>query len=351
LGESETVRTCIVCGGRDYLTVCSTQEIADQRAYLAQFHRARLRPSASPDALADKSDFTQDDNADIVACAGCGLLRRHVRPKPGEVIGEYTEDTYGRERLDALFESQVSFFRPLARRLAARLPEGATVVEVGSFVGGFLAAGSELGWNVLGVDPGREVGEYCREHGLTVHAGTLADAPIAPRSVDCVAVWNTFDQLPDPRPTLEAASALVRPEGILAIRVPNGQCYQDGMALLRRLRRSHLGALADPLLRAMAWNNLLSFPYLLGYSTTTLDTLLKQYRLRRIGAAGDTLCRLSDAQTRTWARWEEAGLKGLIHVMSGLERGLASGRTRTAPWLNAYYRPMPPMPIGMAPSL
>ena len=95
------------------------------------------------------------------------------------------------------------------------------IVEVGSFVGGFLAAGRQLGWSMLGVDPGKQVTEFCRSRELPVYCGTLGDAQISSNSVDAVVIWNTFDQLPTPDTTLTAARRILRHEGLLVIRVPN----------------------------------------------------------------------------------------------------------------------------------
>lgn len=61
-----------------------------------------------------------------------------------------------------------------------RFPSSApVVVEVGSFVGGFLAAAQRRGWSIRGVDPGREVVNFCQGRGLSVFYGTLNDATIA----------------------------------------------------------------------------------------------------------------------------------------------------------------------------
>ena len=107
-------------------------------------------------------------------------------------------DRYSNSHLESEFllerkwaEEKLSIF---ARWLQVRnVPE---IVEVGSFVGGFLAAGRQCGWSMLGVDPGKQVTDFCRSRELPVYCGTLDDAPISSNSVDAVVIWNTFDQLP-----------------------------------------------------------------------------------------------------------------------------------------------------------
>jgi hypothetical protein len=217
---------CLVCGNGSYETVCSANEIRAQLEYLRRFHRRRLQRDTPARALADRADFTQGYATDVVACSRCGLLVRSPRPSKAAIEQAYAADRYGRERLESLFNAQLSLFRPHARTLARSLPQGARVVEVGSFVGGFLAAGRERGWATLGVDPGDEVTAFCEERGLPVFRGTLHEAPLRPGEVDCIAIWNTFDQLPDPQPTLAAARDMLRAGGLLALRVPNGECFR-----------------------------------------------------------------------------------------------------------------------------
>ncbi|MGV3724712.1 MAG: class I SAM-dependent methyltransferase, partial [Actinomycetota bacterium] len=196
---------CTVCGGDEHRTVCSSREVRAHHAYLRRFHLRRMR-RPSEEALADRADFTQDYATNVVACRRCGLVFRSPRPPAAAIERAYSQDHYGHRRLSALFQAQVELYRPKARSLARCLAEGSRVVEVGSFVGGFLAAGQEQGWRVLGVDPGEEVDTFCAERGLPVFRGALPELlkhphrDWSPGSVDCVAIWNAFDQLPDPEP-------------------------------------------------------------------------------------------------------------------------------------------------------
>jgi SAM-dependent methyltransferase len=325
--------SCDVCGDERHEVICTAQEVQAQQEYLRRFHHRRLRPGAPPGALADRAEFTQDEATAIAACRTCGLVFRNPRPTDEAVARAYTGDQYGRPRLEALFAAQVALYRPKARQLSRWLEPGARVVEVGSFVGGFLTAGRERGWEVRGVDPGQEVAGFCREQGLQVVEGTLEDVSLPPGSVDAVAIWNTFDQLPDPAPTLDAAQRLLRPGGILALRVPNGACFRWCVSTARRLP----APLASWLRAAMAWNNLLAFPYLHGYTVSTLDRLLLRRSMRRIAVRGDTLARLADTDTKRWAAWEERVLKLLWRVAARAERLVQSSRLEVAPWFDAYY--------------
>jgi hypothetical protein len=175
---------------------------------------------------------------------------------------------------------------------------------------------------------------FCRKQGLHVFQGTLTDAAIKPGTVDCVAIWNTFDQLPSPTSTLAAACTLLRPNGLVVIRIPNGECFRGALKWMRRLPYP----LAGWLRATLAWNNLLAFPYLYGYSVPTLDVLLADYGLKRLTAQPDTLVSLADRQTKAWAVQEERLLKFICMVAARFTMFRSPRLYGTAPWLDIYYQ-------------
>jgi SAM-dependent methyltransferase len=322
---------CTVCGSAEHRTVASADELDAERRWLRQFHRRRLR-RATRDALEERADFTQDYATAIVACRRCGLVYRDPRPADDAITSAYSGDTYGEERLAALFESQLELFRPKARSLARRLDSPRPVVlEIGSFVGGFLAAARELGWDAHGIDPGVEVARFCEAKGLSVLRENASEVVFPACAADCVAIWNTFDQLPDPHPTLRSARRCLKNDGLLVVRVPNGVAFERGVERLRRAGR--IGRRV--LLTSMAWNNLLSFPYLHGYSVATLDLLVGGYGFAREHVDADVLTRLADGQTTAWGRAEERAFKVAQKLSFAFAPARAAGR---APWLDVYYR-------------
>jgi 2-polyprenyl-3-methyl-5-hydroxy-6-metoxy-1,4-benzoquinol methylase len=92
------------------------------------------------------------------------------------------------------------------------LGRGGSGLEVGSYVGAFLAAAREEGLQFEGLDVNAQVNAFSRAMGFTVHDGDVS-AFHADRTFDVVAIWNTFDQLADPRATVNAAATLLRPRG------------------------------------------------------------------------------------------------------------------------------------------
>ncbi|MCC2640136.1 MAG: uncharacterized protein K0S45_549 [Nitrospira sp.] len=331
---------CVVCGEKSHHVLCSGSELREQQEFLRAFHSRRL--NRGPDGtipsslLADRVQFSQGYLTDIVECDHCGLIFRYPRPADDQITKHYAADRYAPQRLQAIHHLQLPDSRQRARNIERLLPHASIpmVVELGSFAGSFLFAGQERGWNILGVDPGEDVSAFCRARGLRVYRGTVDDVELAPRSCDAVAIWNTFDQLPDPHPTLARIMGLLRPRGILALRIPNGVCFKLMVSLLRRPGDWR----KEWVTRAMAWNNLLMFPYLYGYNRAGIDRLMAGYGLRPEAWQPDQLVTLSDHHTKTWAAWEERLIKILGAMLYRTEQIFHMNDLVTAPWLDLYYR-------------
>lgn len=338
VAERLVFAACPICDGRDFFTVATVGHVSAETRWLALFHRRRLRSRVRDDteALSDRADFTQDYATAICACKRCGQLLRNPRPPESRILGAYKNDEYGAERLAALHAAQHELFRKKTAWLAGFTRGGAQRgVEVGSFVGGFLAAAREVGWQITGVDPGLEVTDFCRARGLPVVRGRLEELDIPEGSLDLVAIWNTFDQLATPDQVLAAARRLLRRRGLLVVRVPNGAFYRSAERIIDRAPRP----VARAVRTALAWNNLLAFPYLHGYTPETLERLMRGAGFCPVARRGDTLVRLADADTRRWAAWEERlvklGLAAVAHVLRD-----------AAPWLDVVFEADAPCSRG-----
>jgi SAM-dependent methyltransferase len=324
---------CPACGGRSFDVLSDAREFEAEQRRAERFHRIRSTRKGRAE-LAERASFTHDYATDLVSCTGCGLLLRSPRPRAADVERAYTEERYPAERLAEMLESQVDSFREKAPVLRSLGGTG-RIVEVGSFLGGFLEVARREGWDAVGVDPGKQVAERCRARGLRVVTSTfedfLADADAGPH--DCVAVWNTFDQLPDPRAALEGAARLLRPGGILALRVPHGRYYRQARGQLPGPAWRRFAAE-----RRLAWNNLLSFPYLYGYDVETLDRLVEPFGFARALVRGDVLCRIAGRSTAAWARLEERVVKARQRAAIARQGEDARTAWTASPWLDVYYR-------------
>jgi SAM-dependent methyltransferase len=302
------------------------------------FHRARLA-SAAPAELEERASFTREDDACLVECGVCGLILRY--PQPSRSVETYAEDRYPDARLPEMIASQKALYRkkvPILRRLL-RNSRSSRVVEVGSFVGGFLELARSAGWRGVGVDPNPQLAESCESRGLAVFRGTLEEfvAHDRPGSADVIAIWNTFDQITDPQSTLAAAAALLRSQGVLAVRVPHGRYFRR-----LQVRRTLSDGPRRRLIEAMlAWNNLLSFPYARGYGIESLQRVVVPHGFELVRVQGDVLGLLTGRATAAFARAEERTVKHAQALSIAARSVRHPADMSAAPWLDFYFRRTP----------
>ena len=330
---------CVACGGSVGRTLLTADDVRAEQRWLERFHRLRRRRDRSDGAGAvdakDRASFTQSESRTIVACTTCETVLRVPRPSPDEVAETYAEDEYGRATLDQLAKNQDAFFVAKLEQLAPQLSPlgaGARVLEIGSFVGGFLQAARARGWRATGVDVGEETSAYVRSRGFDVLRGDVLDVELEP-GFAAAFVWSTFDQLADPGAVLDRVRALLAPNGFLVVRVPNGRFEAACLELRRTARRTR--RLHDVLL-AQAYDNFVSFPYLTGYTPESLRGLLETHGFRCRHVAGDTILRLADFGTRRFAVREEERVKRAVR-RACRRAARATGRLFD-PWLDVVAR-------------
>ena len=321
---------CTVCGSVDADEIAGPEEMRREVEMLWAFQMRRLKPGTPPSRLVDRVTFSQRPPVRLVRCRQCGLLYRNPREREFELRDIYGGDEPTIPVMRTLLETQRPAYREPAKRLKRLLGRAGSGVEVGSYVGAFLTAAMEEGWHFEGLDISRTASEFARQQGFTITVGTLESWQ--PRRVfDAVAIWNTFDQLPDPRHAAGLVNKLLVPGGMFAVRVPNGAFY----ARVRRLLRGPLAGFARAVL---AHNNLLTFPYRHGFTVSSLRTLMDRtgFLIREIH--GDSLVLTSDQFTRPWAAGEER----LVKQAFAFFRTLGFSSTENSPWLEVYASKLQP---------
>jgi SAM-dependent methyltransferase len=317
---------CAVCGEANARELASIEDVHAEVESLWEFHSARLRPHTPPEQLVDRVAFSQHAPLRLVRCRECGLVYRNPVERATELTAAYSDSSPTTERMQALHDTQRASYAAQTRRLTGTFGRRGSGVEVGSYVGAFLAAARERGWQFAGVDVNACANAFTRSLGFRVHEGTLESLD-DDRHVDVVAIWNCLDQLPDPAATLRAARDRLAPNGMLAVRVPNGACY----ATLRPLLSTPFAPFAREWL---AQNNLLGFPYRFGFTPSALERVLERLGFTVERVVGDLLVPISDAWTRPWARIEERVVKAVGALVAR-----AQVRDRAmAPWIEVYAR-------------
>lgn len=169
----------------------------------------------------------------VVRCRTCGLIRTNPRPTPS-TIGRYYPDDYGpyvSTRISGSIQNEKSlikrFLGPSFHRvfrfnttILPDLPPG-KLLEVGCASGAFLSHMAMKGWEVEGVEFSPKAAEHAQANGLKVNCGALETAPDPEKLFDLIIGWMVIEHLHDPVAGLSKLARWTKPNGWLAISVPN----------------------------------------------------------------------------------------------------------------------------------
>lgn len=310
---------CTICGEGNAKEIASHQDLEKELERVWMFHSRRLRHPVPPRYLTDRVVFSQSPALRLLQCAQCAHLYRSPRESASSVVRSYAQEPLSESVYESLFENQCRSFSAQARRLRRFSSGVERGLEVGSYMGGFLAAAAAEGMSFTGIDINEHTVSLGARRGLRIETGSLEEMS-GSAEYDAITIWNTFEQLPDVRSAAIICRRLLRDGGVLAVRVPNGGFYA-------RWRRQLDGPLAGAAERMLAHNNLLGFPYREGFTTRSMHRLLDDAGFTIRHVYGDTLVPVADQWTKPLAAADERLTKTLQRIF---QHGWA------APWVETY---------------
>jgi SAM-dependent methyltransferase len=178
-----------------------------------------------PDYLLENFDI----QTRLVKCEGCGLIYQNPRP-PLEVMGIHYPPSYvsyneGKKLISASWLKKQEAKYGLRKRwlpILKRRNRG-KILDVGCATGEFLGyMTAKPNWELYGVEIDENAAhEAERRHSIKVFQGFLEQAQFPDNFFDVVTMWEVLEHLHDPRNTLLEIHRILKPDGLLILRVPN----------------------------------------------------------------------------------------------------------------------------------
>ncbi|MBI2589448.1 class I SAM-dependent methyltransferase [Candidatus Berkelbacteria bacterium] len=163
-----------------------------------------------------------------VTCQVCNLHYLNPQPTLEILVNEYyTDDAYFSWYYDGGYtaqeEAMLASYRQTVREIVyeAGIQKG-QLLDIGCGSGYLMVVARELGFEVEGIEPGKSVAEHGhKKFGLKIHIAPLEEVKLAPESYDLVVIESTLEHMLDPFDTLKRIARILRPGGVVFIKVPN----------------------------------------------------------------------------------------------------------------------------------
>jgi len=178
----------------------------------------------------------------VIDCDSCGF--KHVIPIPtcDDLEATYRQEYYTREKplyLERHREDQDWWNLAYGDRydfFERELPSGRRrILDVGSGPGFFLLHGRNRGWEAYGLEPSVHAAAHSRSLGLEILEEFLTAESVATLGTfDVVHLSEMLEHVPDPATMLRHCAALLEPDGLICIVVPND--YSPFQQALRKGR-------------------------------------------------------------------------------------------------------------------
>jgi SAM-dependent methyltransferase len=98
------------------------------------------------------------------------------------------------------------------------------ILDVGCANGDFLKEARKRGWDVLGADPSVARAEV-ESSGIQLVGTTVRNAQVEEGTLDAITFWDVLEHVADPIADLSRACELLKPEGVIALTVPDSSNF------------------------------------------------------------------------------------------------------------------------------
>ncbi|MFH1479379.1 MAG: class I SAM-dependent methyltransferase [Candidatus Omnitrophota bacterium] len=239
--EETTIRNCPLCDSNDYL------EIYKERGPLG-----------------------------IVKCNNCSFI--YVNPMVKDPGKNYwgDEEKYFKEA-KLVFEGTGRHHRDPnyledLKIIESIKPEG-NFLDIGTNIGFFLRNTRGKDWNVFGVEPSPALSDMARKYfNLNIKTCYLSEAGFEEDYFDIVTMTDVFEHIVEPKKILEDIGKVLKKNGILFIKVPNGKYNLLKLWLAKVTRKLKDHDIFD------------SYEHVSHFTQETLQKMLNEcgYRIKRV---------------------------------------------------------------------
>ncbi|MEW6614141.1 MAG: class I SAM-dependent methyltransferase [Thermodesulfobacteriota bacterium] len=157
-------------------------------------------------------------------CRECNLIYKYILGNYEDFLSAYQDDYFARYSADQIEGRRNKLYDHILDLIEARKKVG-KILDVGTGCGFFLVAAQKKGWKVKGIEPSMKSVEVARnQNALDVFNGTLLEYN-ENNKFDVITFINVLDHLVEPWKEIELAKHLLKSQGLIYVRFPNGSVH------------------------------------------------------------------------------------------------------------------------------
>jgi len=179
------------------------------------------------------------DPINLMRCQNCHFC--YVDKLPKDAI--FFQTIYSFVKYDYEYEykyhGKKEIYHDIKRQLS-RYRSSGSLLDVGTWCGTLLGFMSDT-YSTVGCEISEPAANYGRSIGLDIQINSFDSANFNPESFDVITIIDVLEHLPQPRNVLNKIHTLLKPGGVLYIKVPNIQAQINKQNLLQNLNLSTEG--------------------------------------------------------------------------------------------------------------
>ncbi len=185
--------------------------------------------------------FKRDEYA-LLRCRKCGLIFPQPRIEKEKYLNKVQKYYLEVDPSLRVASSREMLYEKFLSKIDRTKRKPSRLLDIGCGIGYFLFLARNHGYDAQGLELIPELAETgSQAYGLTIQCADFEEANLPEKYFDIVTLWNVFDELPDPLASLPKIKRIIKPGGLIFMRMPNAAFHLFAYRIQRTLEKIRLG--------------------------------------------------------------------------------------------------------------